>query len=227
MNIGERLAAIAARIAAACAECDRDPGDVQLLAVSKTRSVEDIRSAYASGQRCFGENRVQELCAKAPQLEALDVTWHMIGSVQTNKLRDLLRVPHVALLHSLDRMRLADRLQVECAALGRSLSVLLQVNASREPAKHGVLPEAAAELMAAVVADRPAVDVQGLMAMGPREGDPARVFAQVAALGESLRQRFGRPLPVLSLGMTGDLEAAIAAGATLVRVGTGVFGPRA
>ena len=151
----------------------------------------------------------------------------MIGSLQTNKVRELLAVRGLALLHSLDRVGLADALQRELARdPGRELATLLQVNATGEASKHGCEPDAAAALLEHIAAACPGIRVRGLMAMGPLAGDPAPVFAAVAALRQRLSDRFALPLPVLSLGMTGDLEAAVAAGSTLVRIGTAVFGER-
>ncbi len=218
---------VKAQIAAATAQVGRPADAVQLLAVSKTHPATAVRAAYATGQRAFGENRVQELIAKALELgELVDLQWHLIGSLQTNKVRDLLRVQGLVLLHSLDRERLADALQAELARAGRSLDVLLQVHATGEATKHGCELDDAPALLAHVQAKCPALRVCGLMAMGPVEADPAPVFARVVALRERLRALSGLPLPTLSLGMSGDLEAAVAAGSTLVRIGTAVFGTR-
>jgi pyridoxal phosphate enzyme (YggS family) len=150
----------------------------------------------------------------------------VIGSLQTNKVRDLLAVPGLALVHSLDRSKLADELQRECARQGRTLDVLLQVHATDEPTKHGCAPADAQALVEHVRLHCPALTVVGLMAMGPLVGDPAPTFAVVAALRDRLRAATGLPLPILSLGMSGDLEPAVAAGSTMVRVGTAVFGAR-
>jgi pyridoxal phosphate enzyme (YggS family) len=225
--IAGNLARVRARIAAACQRAGRDERAVELLAVSKTAPATAVRAALAAGQSTFGENRVQELAAKAQALADLPaVRWHMIGTLQTNKVRQLVAVPGLALLHSLDRPGLADELQRELARAGRRLPVLLQVHATGEASKHGVPPGAARDLLAHALAHCPALDVVGLMAMGPLGGDPAPTFRLVARLRDELQQHSGRALPVLSLGMSGDLEAAIAAGSTLVRVGTAVFGPR-
>ncbi|HLQ37583.1 MAG TPA: YggS family pyridoxal phosphate-dependent enzyme [Planctomycetota bacterium] len=226
-GIAHNLAAVRARLLQLCRSNGRDPDTVALLAVSKTQPAATVRAAHAAGQRRFGENRVQELVAKASELRELaDLRWQLIGSLQTNKVKDLLAVPGLELLHSLDRAKLADELQKECARGGRSLDVLLQIDATGEASKHGVPPAAAAALLAHVRSRCPSLRVQGLMAMGPLAGDPAPVFAAVARLREHLRQVSGLPLPVLSLGMSGDLPQAIAAGSTLVRVGTAVFGTR-
>ncbi len=226
-DVAGRLQAVRERIAAACARCGRDPATVELLAVSKGHAAAAVRAAFAAGQRAFGENRAQELTVKAGELRDLDAAWHMIGSVQTNKVRDLLRVPRLALVQSLDRVALADKLQAALAAAGRTLQVLVEVNASGDASKHGCAPPEVEALVAHVRAACPALAIAGLMAMGPLQGDAAPAFALTAELRARLRDRLGLPLPVLSLGMTGDLEAAIAVGSTMVRVGTGVFGERA
>lgn len=233
-EVAEGLAAVRRRIAAACERAGRAPDSVGLVAVSKRHPVARIRDALAAGQRDFGENRVQELMGKAPDLAAAaGLRWHMIGSVQTNKVRQLLAVPGLALLHSLDRAGLADALQKELdrraaaePGASPSLDALLQINATGEAQKHGCRPEDAAALLEHVQRACPRIAVTGLMAMGPLDGDPAPVFERVARLRDELRSRSGAALPVLSLGMSGDLEAAIAAGSTLVRVGTAVFGAR-
>lgn len=225
--IAANLAVVRARLLAAAARAGRPADAVALLAVSKTHPADAVREAWAAGQRAFGENRVQELVVKAVELGDLeDLQWHLIGSLQTNKVRDLVQVPGLVLLHSLDRPRLADELQKELARAGRGLDVLLQVHATGEATKHGCLPDDVPALLAHVRQRCPALTVQGLMAMGPLDGDPAPVFAAVAALRERLRAQSGLPLPVLSLGMSGDLEAAVAAGSTLVRIGSAVFGAR-
>ena len=227
MSLGERLAAVRSRLAAACVANARDSSAITLVAVSKQHPADRVREALALGQRAFGENRVQELVAKATALAHLQPSWHMIGSVQTNKVRDLLGVPGLALLHSLDRDGLADALQVRLATHPhRRLACLIEVNASGDATKHGVAPNDAGALLAHVLSDCPSLEVRGLMAMGPLASDPRPVFGGVVRLRDDLVQRIGRPLPVLSLGMSDDLEAAIAAGSTMVRVGTSIFGDR-
>lgn len=226
-DVRHNLAAQRARLVAACRAAGRPDDAAALLAVSKTHPADAVRAAYAAGQRAFGENRVQELAAKAQELADLPgLQWHVIGSLQTNKVRDLLAVPGLALVHSLDRSKLADELQRECARQGRTLDVLLQVHATDEPTKHGCAPADAQALVEHVRLHCPALTVVGLMAMGPLVGDPAPTFAVVAALRDRLRAATGLPLPILSLGMSGDLEPAVAAGSTMVRVGTAVFGAR-
>ncbi|MCU0862291.1 MAG: YggS family pyridoxal phosphate-dependent enzyme [Planctomycetes bacterium] len=225
--IARNLAAVRRRLAAAVAAAGRPADAVELLAVSKTYPAAAVRAAHAEGQRSFGENRVQELAAKATELAELpDLRWHLIGSLQTNKVRDVLRVPGLALLHGLDRVKLADELQRELARQSRRLDVLIEVNASGDATKHGTSPAGAPALLEHVQRHCPALAVRGLMAMGPLVGDPAPVFAQVAALRDTLAAASGLELPILSLGMSQDLEAAVAAGSTLVRIGTAVFGER-
>jgi PLP dependent protein len=230
VDVAGNLNAVRARIAGACAEHGRDQGKgnaVELLAVSKTHPATAVRAAVAGGQRSFGENRVQELVRKAAELgDVPDLRWHLIGSLQTNKVRELLAVQGLVLVHSLDRARLADELQRELERTGRRLDVLLQIHATDEASKHGCAPGDAPALLAHVTASCPALAVQGLMAMGPAVGDPLPVFRRVAALRDELRAASHLPLPILSLGMSGDLDAAIAAGSTLVRVGSAIFGAR-
>jgi pyridoxal phosphate enzyme (YggS family) len=225
-GFAERLVLVRARIARACAVVGRDPGEVELLAVSKTHPAESVREALAAGQTAFGENRVQELVPKAEALAGTRARWHLIGSLQTNKVRSVCALPALVLLHSLDRPKLVAKLAEACAGLDRDLEVLLQVNATGEEQKHGVRPADAEALAREVLAAGPRLSLSGLMAMGPVEGDPAPAFAAVARLRAELRDVLGLPLPVLSLGMSGDLEQGIAAGSTLVRVGTDLFGAR-
>ena len=225
--IAERLAAVRRRLADACAAAGRSAGEVELLAVSKTQPASAVRAAFAAGQRAFGENRVQELVGKSGELaDLVGLRWHLIGSLQTNKVRELVSVPGLVLLHSLDRVRLADELQRELSRAGKRLDVLLQVHATDEATKHGIAPMDASALLAHVLANCPALTVTGVMAIGPLVGDSRPVFHGVAALRADLQRRHGVPLPVLSLGMSADLEAAVATGSTLVRIGTAVFGDR-
>ncbi|MCA8958708.1 MAG: YggS family pyridoxal phosphate-dependent enzyme [Planctomycetes bacterium] len=223
MSVADRLAAVRAQIEAACRACGRDPEEVSLLAVTKRQSLATLAAARAAGLSAFGENRVQELSEKALAIPT-GVAWHMIGSVQTNKVKALLRVPGLVLVHSLDRIELADALQRVLADGPRVLDVLLQIDATPDDTKHGLAPHAARSVLEHVQAHCPQLSVVGVMAMGPREGDPAPVFRVVADTLEELRRASGLVLPVSSLGMTGDLQPAIAAGSTLVRVGSGLFG---
>ena len=221
------LQAVRERLAQACREQGRAPDSVELVAVSKRQPLAAIRTAYEDGQRLFGENRVQELVGKAQDLEDLDaLSWHFIGSLQTNKVKDLLGVERLTMLHSLDRVRLADELQRELERTDRRLAALLQIHATDEAAKHGCPPGEAQSLLEHVVSQCPRLEVCGLMAMGPLDGDSRPAFELVASLRDELVAKSGLPLPHLSLGMSHDLEVGISAQATMVRVGSAVFGPR-
>jgi len=226
VSIGERLAEVQARIGQAARASGRDPATVRLVAVSKTKPLEAIREAYAAGQRAFGENYAQELAAKAPALADLaDLEWHFVGHLQVNKAKLVARHAHV--VHTVDSAALARELGRRVSVAGRAapLPVLVEVNVGGEPQKAGATPGEIAEVMTAVQA-QPALALRGLMSVPPA-GDLAaarRVFETVA----TLRNLHGgqRVLPELSMGMTADLEVAIACGATIVRVGTAIFGPR-
>jgi len=225
--VARGLAAVRQAVAGLAAACGRAADSVQLVAVSKTHPSEAVRAAHAAGQRDFGENRVQELRAKAAALADLPgLRWHWIGSLQTNKVRELLSVPGLVLLHSLDRPKLADELQRELARTGSTLDVLLQLHATDEPTKHGCPPEDAPALVQHVLAHCPSLRLRGLMAMGPLHGDPVPAFRTTAALRDRLQAEFSLDLSVLSMGMSGDLAPAVAAGSTLVRIGTAIFGAR-
>ena len=212
MSVGERLRALRARL----------PPRVTLVAVSKTHPPEAVREAYAAGQRDFGENYAQEWRDKAAALADLpDLVWHFVGSLQTNKVKLLLGAapPRAAWVHTVDREELARELSRRAAARGARVKVLLEVNVAGEPQKAGCAPEEVPRLAAAVGA-LPGLELRGLMCIPPAEGDPRPHFRALRAL----RDRLG--LPDLSMGMTADWEAAVEEGATLVRVGTAIFGAR-
>jgi PLP dependent protein len=218
--IAERLTAVRARIARACTEAGRDPGSVRLVAVSKFHSVEALREAHAAGQRDFGENYAQELADKARALGDLpDLRLRFIGALQRNKVR--LLVETGCAIETLASAATARALSERAVAQSRQLEVMLQVNVSAEPQKSGV---SLAELPALIAAVRalPALTLSGLMAI-PRADDPAAAAAAYRTLAAQAR---AHDLPALSMGMSDDLELAIAAGATSVRVGTAIFGPR-
>jgi len=225
MSIAESLHAVRARIDAAAKACGRDPASVALVAVSKTKSPEMIREAYAAGQRAFGENYAQELDDKAKALADLtDIAWHFIGHLQSNKAKLVARVASV--VHTVHSRDLAAELGKRAAASSRApLSVLASVKLSEEASKHGVPPSELGALLEAIERDE-RLRLRGLMTMPPAEDlDVAkRVFEELVAL----RVRYGGAgrLPELSMGMTHDLEVAIACGATIVRVGTAIFGDR-
>jgi pyridoxal phosphate enzyme (YggS family) len=219
------LAAVRARIDAAARACGRDPADVTLVAVSKLQPEALIRAAYACGQRDFGENYVQELVSKREALADLpDLRWHLIGHLQRNKAKYV--APFVHLAHTVDDRDLGAELGRRAASAGRVLDALVQVNVGGEAQKSGCAPGD----LAALLRDLAAVEglrVRGLMTVPPHTDDPAGAQPFFDAL-RALRDAHGGPeaLPTLSMGMTHDLEVAVAAGATLVRVGTAIFGAR-
>ena len=222
------VAALTARLRAAAVAAGRPPDAARLLLATKTQPPERIAAALAGGHRLIGENRAQELRDKAPALAGLAPEWHFIGPLQKNKIKYV--VGTAALIHSVDSLELGEAIAAEARrrAPGGVQDVLLQVNIGREPSKAGASPEAALALAAALAA-LPGLRLRGLMAIPPAEEAPAAArawFDAVAALAEAGRAR-GLELPELSMGMSGDYGEAVAAGATLVRLGTAVFGARA
>jgi pyridoxal phosphate enzyme (YggS family) len=217
--IATRLRAVQNQIEAAARAAGRDPRSVALVAVSKTHGVRAVRQALAAGQRIFGENRVQEAAAKFPQLRAEypDIALHLIGPLQTNKAKDAVALFDV--IETVDRPKLAAELAKEMQKSGRRPHCYIQVNIGNEPQKAGVAPHDVSALLA-LSRDEYRLPVVGLMCIPPAGDDPAPYFARMAALAKAHR------LPILSQGMSGDFPAAIAAGATHVRVGTAIFGAR-
>lgn len=225
MSVADRLAAVRDRIARAATAAQRDPASVRLIAVSKTKPASAIREAYAAGQRDFGENYAQELVEKAAELaDLVDVRWHFIGHLQSNKARLVARVVHY--VHTIDGKSLARELgkRVEKEGLGERLPVLVEVNVAGEAQKHGSSAVDLPDVLAAVEAEK-ALHLRGLMTMPPHDLEGARRAFEALA---SLRSLHGGParLPELSMGMTEDLEIAVACGSTMVRVGTAIFGSR-
>jgi len=217
--VAGRLNEVRSRIAAAAARCGRVPAGVTLVAVSKGMPIDAILQAYRAGQRDFGENRAAELAEKAPQLPG-DITWHFIGSLQTRKVR--LARPHTSLLHSLDRLRLVNAWATE----EQSPPALVQVNVAGEEQKHGAAPEQAAVVLRA--AEAAGISCRGLMMIPPQADDVEASRPWFAKLRE-LMVRLAPDFPSLhelSMGMTDDFEVAIEEGATMVRVGRAIFGPR-
>lgn len=227
-ELANNLRRVEERIADAAARVGRDPADVTLVTVTKTRSLDEVRAVIEAGAMDLGENYAQELEAKAEALADAKVRWHAIGHVQTNKVRKLVGLVH--LVHSVDSLRLAKEIDLRAGAAGRGLPVLLQVNVSGEESKFGLAPEEVLPL-AREVAGMGAARLAGLMTMPPYSADPEDSRPHFVALRE-LRDRLvsaGVPadrLHHLSMGMTGDFEVAVEEGATLVRVGTAIFGPR-
>ena len=221
-TIEEMIAKVRARIREAAQAAQRDPAAVGLLAVSKTQPAAAIRQAYASGLADFGENYVQEALAKQAELNDLPLTWHFIGPLQSNKTRPI--AEHFAWVHSVDRLKIAQRLAEQRPAHLPPLNICLQVNVSGEASKSGCTPEDLPAL-AAAVAQLPQLRLRGLMAIPEPSDDPAEQHAAFARLRE-LQGALPFQLDTLSMGMSHDLEAAIAEGATWVRVGTALFGAR-
>ena len=223
MTVATALAAVQQRIERAAAACGRDPASVRLVAVSKTKPPQMVREAYAAGQRAFGENYAQELEAKAQALADLpDIEWHFIGHLQTNKAKIVARSAHV--VHSVDGEALARELGRRARTAGRTIPVMIEVNVGGEPQKHGAEPGEIEQVARASEAE-PALVLRGLMTMPPDDLEAARRAFETLASLRSLHGGAAR-LADLSMGMSGDLEVAIAAGATIVRVGTAIFGAR-
>ncbi len=229
-TLAERLAAVRGRIAAAAERSGRSADDVTLVGACKTVPAARVIEAVQAGLTHLGENYVQEAAPKILEVNAAVSTppqWHLIGSLQRNKAKDAVR--HFAMVETLDRVSLARALDTRAGAAGRTLPVLIQVNLSRESQKSGALEDDLSGLLEAC-ADLEALEVQGLMTVPALEPDPERSRPAFAALRE-LRERLrrepgGEDLSHLSMGMSADFEVAIEEGATLVRVGTALFGPR-
>ncbi len=224
-TISANLQAVNARIAKACAAAGRNPAAVALLAVAKTFPAAALRAAHAAGQRAFGENYLQEALAKQAELADLDLEWHFIGPLQSNKTRPV--AERFAWVHSVERLRIAERLADQRPAALPPLNVCVQVNVSGEASKSGCAPDEAPALCRAVAA-LPRLRLRGLMAIPEPTQDSALARRRFAVLRQ-LRDRLngeGLALDTLSMGMSDDLEAAIMEGATIVRVGTAIFGER-
>lgn len=226
MSIEKQLAEVRTRIAAAEQRSRRPAGSVTLLAVSKTFPAADVAQAYAAGQRLFGENRLQEAMEKMPALPA-DCSWHLIGPLQRNKVRKALE-QGVALIQAVDSLKLAQAISRIAGELGKTAAILLEVNIDAECSKHGFSPEELRRQWADITA-LPHLDIQGLMCIPAPVDDPEQArpaFAALRHLAEELRARGPLPLPILSMGMSHDYTIAIEEGATLVRVGSFIFGKR-
>ncbi|AYC31133.1 YggS family pyridoxal phosphate-dependent enzyme [Pseudomonas cavernae] len=225
-TIAKNIAKVGERIREAAQACGRDAAGIGLLAVSKTKPPTDIRAAHAAGLKDFGENYLQEALAKQVELADLPLIWHFIGPIQSNKCKAL--AEHFAWVHSVDRLKIAERLSSLRPAELPALNICLQVNVSGEASKSGCTPEELPAL-AAAVSRLPHLKLRGLMAIPEPTDDQAAqhaAFARVRALAEQLRAAQQLELDTLSMGMSHDLEAAIAEGATWVRIGTALFGAR-
>ncbi len=224
-DLSERLQAIRDRISAAAQRCGRDPAAIELLAVSKTFPVEAIREAVDAGQMMFGENKVQEILAKAPQLPA-NLQWHLIGHLQSNKVRKVL--PLVKAIHSIGSLDLARDVDRIAGELGLFPQVYLEVNLAEESSKHGFGVEQVRAGLETLYAFK-RLEIQGLMCIPPFDADAEKsrpYFVRLRALRDELEKCGGAPLPLLSMGMSHDFEIAVEEGATMVRVGSAIFGER-
>jgi PLP dependent protein len=211
VSVAENLASVRERISRA----ERDPNEITIVAVTKGFDATVCREALAAGLQVLGENRVHEAVAKMEAVKA--GIWHLIGHLQTNKVR--IAVEHFAMIQTVDSTRLAEAI----ARVDQGMAALVEVNIAREPQKSGVDPERALD---AIIATAGVLDLKGLMAMGPSHGDPTPAFNELRRLRDEAEQRLGKALPVLSMGMSGDFEAAVAAGSTMLRLGQALFGPR-
>lgn len=224
-TISKALQAVRARILQAATACGRSPASITLIAVSKTVSVASLRSVYAHGQHAFGESYVQEALPKIAALQDLDIEWHFIGPLQSNKTKSV--AENFAWVHSVERIHIAQRLSDQRPAGLPPLNVCLQVNLSGEASKHGVAPGEVAALAQAVTT-LPKIKLRGLMAVPEATQDGSKQRAQCRILRELRDQLVPSlgSLDTLSIGMSGDLEAAIHEGATMLRVGSAIFGLR-
>ncbi len=228
-DISQRLQMVQRRIVKTCVNCGRDPDSVRLVTVTKTMPASVVRNAIQSGAATLGENYIQEAREKCRELSDMPVSWHFIGHLQTNKAKYAVKLFDV--IHTVDSAHLAAALNHEAQKIGKIQPILIQVNVGRELSKSGVAPEAVHQLICDI-AEYPHISVRGMMAIPPFFDAPERVrpyFRQLRELRDSLQstaKTMGISLTELSMGMTGDFEAAIEEGATLVRIGTAIFGER-
>jgi PLP dependent protein len=226
MDLEASIQSVHQRIQAACARAGREPNSVTLVAVTKGQPPEAVGAAAKLGLTLFGENKVQEAKAKIPLCPGR-VRWHMVGHLQTNKCRDAVEL--FEMVQSVDSLRLAEELNKRAEQAAKRLPILLEVNAVGEASKFGCRPDQLLADLGSINA-LPRLEIQGLMTVPPWTPDPEDVrpvFRQMRELKERCEQLLGAPLPHLSMGMTGDFEVAIEEGATMVRIGTALFGARA
>jgi pyridoxal phosphate enzyme (YggS family) len=221
-TIAENISTLAERIRNAAQAAQRDPASVGLLAVSKTKPAGDLRDAYAAGLRDFGENYLQEALGKQAELSDLPLIWHFIGPIQSNKTRAI--AENFAWVHSVDRLKIAQRLSEQRPAELPPLNICIQINVSGETSKSGCTPQDLPAL-AKAIAGLPSLRLRGLMAIPEPTQNTDEQNAAFAAV-RTLQDQLNLPLDTLSMGMSHDLEAAIAQGATWVRIGTALFGAR-
>ncbi|MGH9406806.1 MAG: YggS family pyridoxal phosphate-dependent enzyme [Terriglobia bacterium] len=225
-NLRDNIQRVRERIARACERAGRRADDVRLIAISKTFSAQLVREAYDTGLREFGENRVQEAAQKLPGISDLGITWHLVGHLQSNKAKRA--TEFFQWVHSVDSVRLAAKLDEASAAGGAKLKILLEVNLGTEEAKSGLAENVALEAVEAI-RQRPNLDLRGLMAIPPFSDDPEAsrsFFRQLRELAEGIRAAGAPNFRELSMGMSHDFEIAIEEGATMIRVGTAIFGAR-
>ncbi len=225
--ITENLEQVRRNIVEACKAVNRDPSEVTLISVSKTKPVSMLQEAYDAGSRDFGENKVQEIMDKYPQLPS-DIHWHMIGHLQRNKVKYI--VDKVALIHSVDSLRLAETIENEAAKHNVTVPILIEVNVAQEESKFGLKTEEVLSLVESV-AVLPHINIKGLMTIAPYVEDPEEnreIFRELKKLSVDIAAKNinNVNMSVLSMGMTGDYQVAVQEGATMVRVGTGIFGER-
>jgi len=224
-SLAERLSQLRRRISSTASSCDRDPSDITLLAVSKTRPVEDILAAVAAGQRAFGENYLQDALPKIKALKDRNLEWHFIGRIQSNKTRDI--AGHFSWVHALEKLKHARRLDSQRPPGLPPLNACIQLNLTGEASKGGISAEELPDLLENTEG-LPHLKIRGLMTMPPASADEEQqrqVFGKLRELLEEMNRQ-GHRLDTLSMGMSGDMRAAICEGATMVRIGTAIFGPR-
>ena len=225
--VAENLAQVQKNIEESCGNVNRDPGEVTLIAVSKTKPVEMLKEAYDAGARVFGENKVQEIVDKYDQMPS-DVKWHMIGHLQRNKVKYI--VDKVAMIHSVDSFRLAETIEKEAAKKAVVVPILIEVNVAQEESKFGLKPEEVLPFIEQI-ADFSHIQIKGLMTIAPyvdNAEENREIFRELKKLSVDIAAKNinNVTMSVLSMGMTGDYMVAVQEGATMVRVGTGIFGAR-
>ncbi|MEY9212986.1 YggS family pyridoxal phosphate-dependent enzyme [Thermobifida halotolerans] len=227
-EIAANLDRVRERVAAACAAAGRAAEEVRVIAVTKQYPASDVRVLAGLGVRDVGENRDQEAAPKAAECRDLDLTWHFVGQLQTNKVRSVVRYAHV--VHSVDRPRLVTELGRRVRAEGRALTCLVQVNLDPESARGVIGPRGGADCadvpaLAEAIEAEEGLSLGGVMAVAPRDGDPLKAFDRLNAVADDIRGRYPHAT-VISAGMSGDLEAAVERGATHLRIGTALLGDR-
>lgn len=225
--IAENYKQVKENIAQACRAVGRNPEEVTLIAVSKTKPVEMLQQAYDAGARCFGENKVQEIMDKYPCLPE-DIKWHMIGHLQRNKVKYI--VDKVELIHSVDSLRLAETIEAEAKKHQVKVPVLIEVNVAEEESKFGLKPEEVIPFLE-TISHFEYLQVKGLMTIAPYVEDPEenrQIFKNLKQISVDIKEKNMNniTMEILSMGMTGDYQVAVQEGATMVRVGTGIFGER-